>query len=145
MVGHGVRSPCSDSAESDNDFLSVGSMRPLLYAAPLGGAIVHDDYRIQDDLLHDEWSVDSWTTGDRYGTSCAQLDNFDWVMPAGYPVGVLPKPEEDNSWSDIEPDVCDVPDVFPVLWSRCAFLWLFQRDHRGVVTLSCPCPGTGGK
>ena len=25
-----------------------------------------------------------------------------------------PKPEEDDSLSDIEPDVCDVPDVFPV-------------------------------
>ena len=45
---------------------------------------------IQDDLRRDEWSVDSWTAGDRYGTSCAQLDNFDWVMPAGYPVSVCP-------------------------------------------------------
>ena len=87
MVGRGVRSPCSDSDESDDDVLSVGPMRPLLYAAPLGGAIGHDDYKMQDDSLHDEWSVDSWTAGDRDGTSCAQLDNFDWVMPAGYPEG----------------------------------------------------------
>ena len=29
-------------------------------------------------------------------------------------IGVLPKPEEDDSLSDIEPDVCDVPDMFPV-------------------------------
>ena len=114
VVGGGVRSPCSDSDESDDDVLSVGPMRPLLYAAPLGGAIGHDDYRIQDDSLHYEWSVHSWTAGDHYGTSCAQLDNFDWAMPAGYPVGVLPKPEEDDSLSDIEPDVCDVPDMFPV-------------------------------
>ena len=69
---------------------------------------------IQANSLHDEWSMDSWTAGDRYGTSCAQLDNFDWVMPAGYPVGVLPRLEEDDSLSDIEPDVCDVPNVFPV-------------------------------
>ena len=54
------------------------------------------------------------TAGDRYGTSCAQLDNFDWVMPASYPVGVLPRHEEDDSLADIESDVCDVPDVFPV-------------------------------
>ena len=93
--------------------LSVGPMRPLVTAAPLGGARAHDDM-IQANLLRDEWSVDSWTAGDRYGTSCAQLDNFDWVMPASYPVSVLPRPEEDDSLSDIEPYVCDVPDVFPV-------------------------------
>ena len=64
----------------------------------------------QGNSLRDEWSVDSWSAEDRYGTSCAQrLDNFDWVMPAGYPVGVLPKLEE-----DIEPDVCDVPNVFSI-------------------------------
>ena len=89
-------------------------MRPLLFAAPLGGARGHDDDVIQANSLRDEWSVDSWTAGDRYGTSCAQLDNFDWVMPAGYPVGVLPRLKEDDSLSDIEPDVCDVPNVFPV-------------------------------
>ena len=96
-------------------------MRPLLFAAPLGGARGHDDYMIQDDSLRDELSVDSWTAGDRYGTRCAQLDNFDWVMLAGYPVGVLPRPKEDDSLSDIEPDVCGVPTAaveslcFPVV------------------------------
>ena len=30
--------PCSDADESDDDVLSVGLMRPLLTAAPLGGA-----------------------------------------------------------------------------------------------------------
>ena len=25
------------------------------------------------------------------------------------------------------------------LWSRCALLWSFRRDHRGAVTQSCPC------
>ena len=111
VVGCGVRSPCSDS---DDDVLLVGPMRPLLFATPLGGARGHDDDMIQASLLRDEWSVDSWSAGDSYGTSCAQLDNFDWVMPAGYPVGVLPRLEEDDSLSDIEPDVCDVPNVFPI-------------------------------
>ena len=87
---------------------------PLVTAAPLGGARRHDDDMIQANSLREEWSVNSWTAGDRHGTSCAPLDNFDWVMPAGYPVGVLPRPEEDDSLSDIEPDVCDVPDVSPV-------------------------------
>ena len=45
---------------------------------------------------------------------CAQLDDFDWVIPAGDLVGRLPRPEEDEELSDIEPDVCDVPDEFPV-------------------------------
>ena len=58
--------------------------------------------------------MDSWTTENRYGTCCAQLDNFDWVMPAGDLVSRLPRPEEDDGLSDIEPDVCDVPDEFPV-------------------------------
>ena len=114
VVGRCVRSPCSDSDESDDDVLSVGPMRPLLFAAPLGGAIGHNDYMIQEDPLRDEWSVYSGTAGDRYGTSCAQLDNFDWVMQADYPVGVMPKSEEDDSLPDIKPDVCDVPDAFPV-------------------------------
>ena len=35
-------------------------------------------------------------------------------MPAGYPVSVLPRLEEDDSLSDIEPDVCDVPNVFSI-------------------------------
>ena len=99
MVGRGVRPPCSDSDESEDDVLSVGPMRPLVTAAPLGGARGHDDDMIQANSLRDEWSGDSWTAGNRYGTGCAQLDNFDWVMPAGYPVGVLPRPEEDDSLS----------------------------------------------
>ena len=48
---------------------------------------------------------------------CAQLDDFYWVIPAGDLgdlVGRLPRPEEDEELSDIEPDVCDVPDEFPV-------------------------------
>ena len=83
-------------------------------AAPLGGAKGHDDGMIQANSLCDEWSVDSWTAADRCGTCCAQLDNFDWVIPAGDLVGGLPILEEDDGLSDIESDVCDVPDEFPV-------------------------------
>ena len=32
----------------------------------------------------------------------------------GYQVGVLPRLEEDDSLSDIEPDVCDVPNMFSI-------------------------------
>ena len=54
VVDRGVRSPCSDSDESDDDVLSVGPMWPLLIAAPLGGAIGHNDYMIQEDPLREE-------------------------------------------------------------------------------------------
>ena len=58
--------------------------------------------------------MDSWTAEDRCGTGCAQLNNFDFVIPASDLVGGLPIPEEDDGLSDIEPDVCDVPDDVPV-------------------------------
>ena len=114
VVGHSFRLPCSDSDESDDDVLSVGPMRPLVTAAPLGGARGHDDDMIQVNLLRDVWSVDSWTAENPHGTCCAQLDDFDWVISAGDLVGRLYRPEEDVTLSDIEPDVCDVPDEFPV-------------------------------
>ena len=80
MVDRGVRSRCPDLDESDDDVLSVGPMRPLLIAAPLSGAIRHNDYMIQEDPLCEEWSVYSGTMKNYYGTSCVQLDNFEWVM-----------------------------------------------------------------
>ena len=86
----------------------------------------HDDNMIQANSLCDEWSVDSWSAGDRHGTSCAQLDNFYWVMPASYAVGVLPRLEEDDSFSDIEP-VCEVLNVFPI-----------RRETAGVEPLCFP-------
>ena len=140
MVGHGVRLPCSDSDESEDDVLSIGPMRPMVTAAPLGGAGGHED----------EWSVNSWTAGDRNGTSCAQLDNFDWVMLAGYPVGKMHGPEEDVSLSDTVPDVCDVPNEFPVDMETVAIQSLFfavvvQTRPQGAVTQSCPCPFMGGR
>ena len=55
-----------------------------------------------------------WTAEDPHGTYCAQLVHFDWVIPAGDLVGKLPRPEVDVELSDVEPDVCDVLDEFPV-------------------------------
>ena len=136
VVGCGVQSPCSDSDESDDDFLSDGAMRPLLFATPLGGARGHDDDMRQANSLHDEWSVDSWTAVDRYGTSCAQLDNFDWVMyvqPVFCPA---------LRRTIVCQTLSQMSGMFRTcfrfverwrLWSRCAFLWSFRRDHRGAV------------
>ena len=114
MVGHGFRLPCSDSDESDDDVLSVGHMRPLVTAVSLGGARRDDNCRMQIDSLSDEWSVESWTAENRHETCCARLDDFDWVIPACDLVRRLPRPEGDEELSDIEQDVCDVPDEFPV-------------------------------
>ena len=147
VVGHGFRLPCSD--ESD-DVLSVGPMRPLVTAASLGGARRNDDCRIQVNSLSDEWSVDSWTAENHHGTCCAQLDDFDWVIPAGDLVRRLPRPDEDEELTDIEQDVCDFPDEFPVSMDTEAveslyFPVAFRRVRRGAVTQSCPCPCARGR
>ena len=145
VVGRGVRLPCSDSDESEDNVLSIGPMQPVVTAAPLGGARGQDDGMIQANSLSDEWSVDSWTAEDRCGTCCAQLDNFDWVIPACDLVGGLPIPEKDDGLSDIEPDVCDVPDEFPVpmetaaVESLCFPVVVQTIPQGGAVTQSCPC------
>ena len=113
-VGDGFRLPCSDSDESDDDVLSVGPIRPLLTAAPLGRARRDDDCRLQVDSMSYEWSVESWAAENRHETCCARLDNFYWVIPPCDLVGRLPRPEGDEELSDIERDVCDVQDEFPV-------------------------------
>ena len=110
VVGDGFRLPCSDSDESDDDVLSVGPMRPLVTAPPLGGARRDDDCRLQVDSLSDEWSVESWAAENRHEMCCARLDYF----------GRLPRPEGDEDLSDIEQDVCDVPDEFPVVMEMTA-------------------------
>ena len=130
MVGHGFRLPCSDSEESDDDVLSLGPARPLVTAALLGG------------------TGSSWTADDLYGTCCAQLDDFNWVIPAGDMVGGLPEPDLEVDSSDIKPNVYDVyndvPDEFPVgmevttVESLCSPVVVQTRPH-GAVTQSCPC------
>ena len=94
--------------------LSVGPMRPLVTATSLGGARRDDDCGMQIDSLSDEWSVESWTAESRHETCCARLDDFYWVIPACDLVGRFPRPEGDEVLSDIEQDVCDAPDEFPV-------------------------------
>ena len=62
---------------------------------------------------------------------------------------LCPRPKEDDSLSDIEPDVCGVPDVFPVCRESTAveslcFTVVVPTRPQGAVTLSCPCSGAGG-
>ena len=65
----GFRLPCSDSDDSDDDVLSIGPLRPVETAAPLGGAEGHDDEVLQINPRN-EWSVNSWTADDSCGYRC---------------------------------------------------------------------------
>ena len=83
-------------------------------AAALGEAERHDDEVIQINPRH-EWSVDLWIADDSCGEGCAQLDNFNWFLPADDRVRGLPAPELQVDLSASENDVYDVvPDPFPV-------------------------------
>ena len=61
--------------------------------------------------LRNEWSVDSWTADDSCGEGCAQLDDFNWFLPADDRAGDLPAPESQVDLSDGESDVEDVEPV----------------------------------
>ena len=94
MVGRDFRLPCSDSDDSDDD---------VLYAEG------HDG-EVRQINLRNEWSVDSCTADDSCGEGCAQLNNFNWFLPADNRVGDLPAPESQVDLSDSESDVDDVDD-----------------------------------
>ena len=129
VVGRDFRLPCSDSDDSDND---------VLYAEGLDG-------EVRQINLRNEWSVDSWTANDSCGEGCAQLDDFNWFLPADDRVGDLPAPESQVELSDSESDVDDVePDSVPMLITTtavesCALRWSLRRDLRRAVTQ--PRPG----
>ena len=107
----GFQLPCSDSDDSDDDVLSVGPIQPLLTAASLDGARRDDDCRLHVDSLNGELSVEAWGAENRHATSCARLDNFDWVVPPYDVDMILPRPELDEESSDVERVVCDVLSV----------------------------------
>ena len=52
--------------------------------------------------------MNSWTADDSCGEGCAQLDNFNWLLPADDRVGGLPDPELQVDLLDSENDVYDV-------------------------------------
>ena len=98
-VGCAVRRPYSDSDDSDNDVLYVEE---------------HDS-AVRQVSLRDEWSVDSQTVDDSCGEGCAQLDDFNWFLPADDWVGDLPAPESEVDVSDSESEVDYVePDSAPL-------------------------------
>ena len=67
----------------------------------------HDE-EVRQISLKNEWSADSWTADDSCGEMCAQLDHFNWFLPADDRVGDIPAPESQVDLLDIENDVDDV-------------------------------------
>ena len=125
VVRNSLRLPCSDSDDSDDDVLSVGPVRPLTTAVQLGGARMGDDGRLQADSLNDVLSVWAWASGNRHGTCCARLDDFDWVVPPYDPDMKLPEWETDVEISDVDRDICVLPDELPVVVDKTAVEPLF--------------------
>ena len=89
MVGRTVLRPYSDSDDSDNDMLHAEE---------------HDS-AVRQVSLRNEWLVDSRMTDDSCGEGCAQLDDFNWFLPADDRVGDLPAPESEVDVSDSESEV----------------------------------------
>ena len=98
-VGRAVRRPYSDSDESDND---------VLYAE-------EHDSAVRQVSLWNDWLTDSQTADDSCGEGCAQLDDFNWFLPADDRAGDLPAPESEMDVSDSESEVEYIePDSAPL-------------------------------
>ena len=96
-VGRAVRQPYSDSDESDND---------VLYAE-------EHDSTVQQVSLRNDWLVQ--TADDSCGEGCAQLDDFNWFLPAEERAGDLPAPESEMEVLDSESEVEYIePDSTPL-------------------------------
>ena len=111
----GLWMPCSNSEDSDDDVLSVGAVRPLTTAVPLGGARMMDDCQLHADSKDDVQSVGAWAPMNQPGMCCAQLDDFDWAVPPCEPDMVLPGRDMDVGITDVGQDIRVLPDVFPVV------------------------------
>ena len=127
-VGCAVRRPYSDSDESDNDVLYTDE---------------HDS-TVQQVSLHNN-SLPQ-TAVDSCGERCAQLDDFNWFLPADERAGDLPAPESEIEVSDSENEVEYIePDSIPLqtemttrLGSCYALRWSLRRDLWRAVTQLCP-------
>ena len=96
-VGRAVQRPYSDLDESDND---------VLYAE-------EHDSAVQQVSLRNDWLTQ--TADDSCGEGCAQLDDFNWFLPADERAGDLSAPESEMEVSDSESEVdYIVPDSTPL-------------------------------
>ena len=116
----GIWRPCSDSEVSDDDVLSVGAVRPLETAAPLGGAGLIDDRQPYFDSDDDVLSVGARVPMNRPAMCCARLDDFDWVVPDYDPGILLSGRDIGVGVTDLTQDIQVLPDVFPVMFDETA-------------------------
>ena len=120
-VGCAVRHRYSDSDESDSDVLYVDE---------------HDS-TVQQVSLHNNWLMT--TAVNSCGERCAQLDDFNWFLPADERAGDLPAPESEIEVSDSENEVEYIePDSIPLQMEMTPRRSL-RRDLWRAVTQ--PCPG----
>ena len=104
--------------ESDDDVLSVGDVRPLANAAPLGGAGMMNDCQQRADAKDDMFSMGASGTMDRPGMCCARLDDFDWVVPQYDPDTLLSGRDMEVGVTDISQDIRVLSDAFPVMSNK---------------------------
>ena len=95
MIETVVRLPWSDSDDLHGDVLCAEG----------------HDVEVRQINLRSECSVDSWTADDSCGEGCAQLDDFNWFLPADNRVGDLAAPET-HRW------ICRTVRVMLMMWSR---------------------------
>ena len=82
------------------------------------------DSTVQQVSLHNNWLTP--TAVDSCGERCAQLDDFNWFLPADERTGDLPAPESEIVVSDSESEVEYIePDSIPLQTEMMArqFLW----------------------
>ena len=73
------------------------------------------DSAVRQVSLRNEWLTDSQTADDSCGEGCAQLDDFNWFLPADDRTGDLPAPESGMDVSDSESEVEYIePDSAPL-------------------------------
>ena len=117
-VRKNIRLSYSDSEESDDDVLSVGTVRPLVTAAPLGGAGLIDDCQPHVDSNDDVLSVGAWAPMNRPAMCCARLDDFNWVGPDYDPDILLSGRDIGVGVMDLTQDIQVLPDVFPAMFDE---------------------------
>ena len=100
--------------------LSVGAVRPLVTAAPLGGAGLIDDYQPHVNSNDDVLSVGTWTQMNRPVMCCTQLDDFDWEVPDFDPDRLLSGRDIGVGLTDLTRDIQVLPDVFRVMFDEMA-------------------------
>ena len=115
VVRNSFHFPFSDSDESDNDVLSVGAVRPLPSAGPLGGAGMVDVRQRHADVEDDVFFRRTRGPMDGPGTCCARLDDFDWVVPPYVPDLVLAGWDGAVGATDVGREVREVPVALPSL------------------------------